>query len=140
MLAAGEAVEVREGSGRSLRVLILRAPVVPTYFNAGHHLPVFQASAYLRRQPEVAAADAFDGSALNVTWRELGDRLWDGSYDVIAYMDDLGEVSALTEFVERARALRPSARLITFGRLSAQVAGFFEKYDLDAVVSSGDYE
>jgi anaerobic magnesium-protoporphyrin IX monomethyl ester cyclase len=123
-----------------LRVLVLRAPEVPIYFNAGHHLPVFMASAYLRRQPEVAAVDAVDAAALNITWRELCDRLWDGAYDVIAYMNDLGEVPALTELIAWVRALCPAARLITFGRLSVQVPGFFEKYDLDGIVCGGDYE
>jgi radical SAM superfamily enzyme YgiQ (UPF0313 family) len=121
-------------------VLVLRAPEVPTYFNAGHHLPVFLASAYLRRQPEVAAVDTLDAAALNVTWRELCDQLWEGSYDVIAYMNDLGETPALNELIAWARALCPSARLVTFGRLSAQVPGFFEKYDLDGIVCGGDYE
>ena len=110
------------------------------YFNAGHHLPVFMAAAYLRRQPEIACVDALDAAALNVTWRELCDRLWDHQYDVIAYMNDLGEVPELTELIAWTRALCPSARLVTFGRLSAQVPGFFEKYDVDGVVCSGDYE
>jgi radical SAM superfamily enzyme YgiQ (UPF0313 family) len=126
--------------GASHRVLVVRPPEVPTYFNAGHHLPVFTASAYLRRCPGVASVDALDAGVLNVTWKELGDRLWAGDYDVIACMNDLGEVSGLGELVARARALTPRARLITFGRLSARVPAFFERYDLDGIVASGDYE
>jgi radical SAM superfamily enzyme YgiQ (UPF0313 family) len=132
--------EARGDSVRPLRVLVLRAPEVPTYFNAGHHLPVFTCSAYLRGRPEVAAVDALDAAALNVTWRELGDRLWEGAYDVIAHMNDLGEIPALADLIASARALCPSARLITFGRLSAQIPGFFERYDLDGIVCGGDYE
>jgi hypothetical protein len=124
----------------SIRLLVLRAPEVPTYFNAGHHLPVFMASAYLRRQPEFERVDALDAAALNITWRELCDRLWDGQYDVIAYMNDLGEVSALRDLAGWVRALCPLTRLVTFGRFSTQVPGFFEQYDLDGIVCSGDYE
>jgi anaerobic magnesium-protoporphyrin IX monomethyl ester cyclase len=121
------------------RILVLRPPEVPSYFNAGHHLPVFTVSAYLRRHL-AARVDALDAAALNVTWKELEDHLWTGAYDVIACMNDLGETAPLGEFVARARALRPSVRLVTFGRLSAQLPGFFERYDLDGIVSSGDYE
>jgi anaerobic magnesium-protoporphyrin IX monomethyl ester cyclase len=123
-----------------VRVLVIRAPEVPTYFNAGHRLAVFTTSAYLRRQPGVATVDALDAAALNVTWRELSDLLWKGRYDVIAHMNDLGEVPALRELIAWARELCPGARLVTFGRLSAQVPGFFEQYDLDGIVCSGDYE
>jgi len=122
------------------RVLVLHAPEVPTYFNAGHHLPVFSVAAYLRRQPGIAHVDALDAAALNITWRELGDRLWAGAYDVIACQNDLGEVSALGDFVVWARGLCPRTRLVTFGRLSAMVPGFFERYDIDGIVCGGDYE
>jgi radical SAM superfamily enzyme YgiQ (UPF0313 family) len=122
------------------RVLVVRPPEVPTYFNAGHHLPVFLVAAYLRRQPGLGPVDALDAAALNITWKELGDRLWAGDYDVIACMNDLGEVTALGEFVARARALCPRSRIVTFGRLSSSIAGHFERYDLDGIVAGGDYE
>jgi len=124
-----------------MRVLVLRPPEVPTYFNAGHHLPVFMVAAYLRRAlGSEATVDALDAAALNLTWRELADRFWDGRYDVIASMNDLGEVPALSELVARARALLPEVRVVTFGRLSAQLPGFYERYDLDGIVHDGDYE
>jgi len=137
---ASELVARGRTSTAGLRVLVLRAPEVPTYFNAGHHLPVFTVAAYLRRQPGIARVDALDAAALNTTWRELSDLLWERPYDVIACMDDLGEVTALPELIAWARALRPSARLVTFGRLSARLPAFFERYDLDGVVQDGDYE
>lgn len=124
---------------RPTRILVVRPPEVPSYFNAGHHLPVFSVSAYLRRQAGLTV-DALDAGALNITWKELGDRLWAGDYDIVACMNDLGEVGPLGELVERVRALRPAARLVTFGRLSARLSGFFERYDLDAIVAQGDYE
>lgn len=120
---------------------MLRPPELPTYFNAGHHLPVFMASAYLRHAlGDPARVDALDAAALNVTWRELEDRLWDGRYEVIACMDDLGETPALGELVARARALLPGVRIVTFGRLSSQVPELFERYDVDGIVRDGDYE
>lgn len=123
------------------RILVLRPPELPTYFNAGHHLPVFLASAYLRRcLGDSASVDALDAAALNVTWRELDDRLWDGGYDVIACMNDLGEMPVLGELVARARALLPGVRIVTFGRLSSRIPAFFERYDVDGIVRDGDYE
>lgn len=125
-----------------IRLLVVRPPVVPEYFNAGHHLPVFSVSAYLRRQlGRAAVVDALDAEALNVTWKELSDRIWEGDYDVVACMNDLGEVAAAVgEFVERTRALLPRTKIITFGRLSRKIPGLFERYDLDGIVASGDYE
>ena len=122
------------------RVLVVRAPEVPTYFNAGHHLPVFMVSAYLRRHCEALRVDALDPSALNMTWKELGDRLWTGDYDVIACMNDYGDVTDLGELVARARVLCPRARFVTFGRLSARIPRFLRRYELDGIVASGDYE
>src|SRR2546429_2264551 len=92
---------------RARRVLVVRPPEVPAYFNAGHHLPLFLVAAYLRGKPGVERVDALDAAALNVTWREVGDRLYDGQYDVVACMDDLGEVPSLDEITARARAVRP---------------------------------
>src|SRR5262245_27129333 len=128
-----------------LRLLVVRPPVVPTYFNAGHHLPVFSVSAYLRRSlGRPVRVDALDAAALNMTWKELADRLWpgdgDGTYDVVACMNDLGDGGAVGQFVERARALQPGARLVTFGRFSTRVPAYFQRYDLDGIVASGDYE
>jgi radical SAM superfamily enzyme YgiQ (UPF0313 family) len=124
-----------------MRLLVVRPPVVPNYFNAGHHLPIFSVSAYLRRHLGArATVDALDAAALNVTWKELADRLWAGAYDVVACMNDLGDAEAVAELVARARALRPETRLVTFGRLSARVPGHLERHDLDGIVVSGDYE
>src|SRR3981081_948344 len=123
-----------------IRVLVVRPPEVPSYFNAGHHLPVFLVSAYLRSRAPDVLVDAIDAGALNVTWKELGDRLWRGRYDVVACQNDLDQGPLLGDFVERTRALRPTARLVTFGRLSARLPAFFERYDLDGIVAGGDYE
>src|ERR1700737_1890559 len=127
-------------SSRGQRILVIRPLEVPSYFNAGHHLPLFMVSAYLRVQPTVAHVDAIDGDALNVTWKELADRLHSGQYDVIAVMNDLCEVQGLSRFLDYARRLSPHSRLVTFGRLSARVPELFHRYSLDGVVATGDYE
>jgi hypothetical protein len=122
-----------------MRVLVVRPPEIPAYFNAGHHLPLFLVSQYLRQRADVTV-DAIDAGALNVTWKELGDRLWRGRYDVIACMNDLDQDAVIGDLIAAAHALCPDARLVTFGRLSARVPAFFERYDLDGIVASGDYE
>jgi radical SAM superfamily enzyme YgiQ (UPF0313 family) len=130
----------KAGRCGSMRVLVVRPPEVPTYFNAGHHLPVFLVSQYLRQQAPDWTVDALDAGALNVTWKELGARIWRGGYDVIACMNDLDQGPVMDDLVGSARALSPNARLVTFGRLGARLPGHFERYDLDGIVTDGDYE
>jgi hypothetical protein len=113
--------------------------MVPSYFNAGHHLPVFQVAAYLRRRRPDCEVTAIDASALNSNWRDAAALLARG-FDVIALMNDYDGVDGLPRFVRYARELSPGARLITFGRLSKQVPGWFERLDLDAIVTDGDVE
>ncbi|MEU3027785.1 B12-binding domain-containing radical SAM protein [Streptomyces incarnatus] len=122
------------------KILVVWPPHVPGYFNAGHHTPLFEVAEYLRRRPGVERVDALDGGALNVNWKDLGATLYQGRYDVIAMMNDYDAVDGFERFLSYARELSPGAKVITFGRLSAQNPGHFLRYDLDAVVRSGDVE
>ncbi|MET0403005.1 MAG: radical SAM protein [Cystobacter sp.] len=122
-----------------MRILCIIPPQIPSYFNAGHHLPVFSVSAYLRRIPGVEFVSCVDASALNSTWKEICDLLVQ-PFNVIAIMNDFDGIDGLARFVSYARTLAPQARLITFGRTSKQVPGFFERYGLDAIGCAGDYE
>jgi radical SAM superfamily enzyme YgiQ (UPF0313 family) len=123
----------------TLSALIIWPPHVPSYFNGGHHLHLFEVSAYLRRMPEVAYVEVLDAGALNLTWKDVGDTLIKG-YDVIAVMNEFDALDGIGRCVEYARALSPASQLITFGRLSRQIPGFFERYGFDAIVESGDFE
>ena len=67
-----------------MRTLVLWPPHVPSYFNAGHHLCVFTVAAHLRSLNPGSGVDALDAGALNITWKELGDRLYQGGYDLVA--------------------------------------------------------
>ena len=65
-----------------MKILSLWPPQVPSYFNAGHHLPVFLNAAYLREQGhEVTAIDA---GALNMDWKHLADTIYQGRFDLVA--------------------------------------------------------
>ncbi|MDE1478910.1 hypothetical protein KKJ01_11875 [Xenorhabdus bovienii] len=33
-----------------MRILLLIPPYIPSYFNAGHHLPLFQVATYIREK------------------------------------------------------------------------------------------
>ena len=122
------------------RVLVICPPATPTYFNAGHRLCAFTVAAYLRRQRYVAKVQVVDAAALNYTWRDIAQLLVNNTYDVIALANDYGTPEPVKRFVRWARALAPSAKLITFGRLSKDIPNFFRRYDLDAIASSGDDE
>jgi anaerobic magnesium-protoporphyrin IX monomethyl ester cyclase len=125
---------------RGLRVLVVWAPQVLSYFNAGHHLGLYMTAGYLRKRPDVGRVEVLDASVSGGTWKDVGDILYQGKYDVIAVMNDLDGIDGLPRLVRYARRLCPQAMCVTFGRLSGMNPEFFQKYDLDAVVSSGDYE
>ncbi|MFB7629971.1 B12-binding domain-containing radical SAM protein [Streptomyces sp. NPDC056149] len=124
----------------ALRVLVIWPPQVLSYFNAGHHNLIYSVASYLRRLPEVERVDTLDASVESRTWKEVGDLLHQGGYDVVAITNDLDGVDGLTRFLTYARQLAPQARLVTFGRLSGMQPEIFTRFDLDAIVGSGDYE
>lgn len=123
-----------------MRVLVIWPPQIPSYFNAGHHTPLYQTGGYLRTLPFVDTVVTEEAGLLNMNWKAVGDLLFQGDYDVIAIMNDIDAVDGLERFIHYARQLSPRSRLVTFGRLSSMLPGFFGSLDLDAVVTSGDPE
>lgn len=126
--------------GRHLRVLIIWPPQILSYFNAGHHLALYQVAGHLRRSFPRGSVRVIDGTVEQPTWKDVGDDLFQHQYDVIAVMNDFDGVAGLRAFLSYARRLSPSSRLIAFGRLSSLNPGAFRQFDLDAVVESGDFE
>ncbi len=120
-----------------MKILCIIPPSVPSYFNAGHHLPVFQLAAFLRRRGHTV--DAHDIGALNGTWRDVCSLLVN-QYDLIAVMNDFDAVDGFDRFLEYVRELAPSSKTITFGRGSRQIPYFFKRFGFDAIASAGDYE
>lgn len=121
-----------------MKVLVCWPPHVPSYFNAGHHLPVFSIAAYLRAAGH--EVDALDAGALNYSWKEFADRLYQGGYQAVVLVNDFDVVEGIRRAADYTRALSPAAGLVTVGRLSYQNGGFFQSLDLDAVAVGGDYE
>ncbi|WP_169811235.1 B12-binding domain-containing radical SAM protein [Nocardia anaemiae] len=113
---------------------------MPSYFNAGHHTVLYQTAAYLRTLSTVDQVDTHEAGLLNVNWKALGDLLFQERYDVIAVVNDIDTVDCLTRFLYYARQLSPASKLVSFGRLSSMLPGFFANLDFDAVVTSGDCE
>lgn len=123
---------------KSMRVLICWPPNVPSYFNAGHHLPVFSIAAYLRKQGH--RVDALDAGALNCSWKEFGSRIYQGDHELVILVNDFDVVEGIRRAADYSRQLRPDAVIMTVGRLSYQNPVFFQQFDLDAIGESGDYE
>lgn len=121
-------------------ILVIWPPHVPSYFNAGHHLPLFLVSGYLRAHRPDRPVRAIDAGALNLTWKELGDTLFQTQFGVVAIMNEFDALEGFGRLVTYVRALVPDAKIVTFGRLSNHLPGFFERYDIDAIVHTGDYE
>jgi anaerobic magnesium-protoporphyrin IX monomethyl ester cyclase len=123
-----------------LKVLVIWPPHVPSYFNAGHHSPLYQTASYLRTLPESHEVVTCEAGLLNMNWKAVGDLLFQGDFDVIAVMNDFDAVDGLERFIHYARELTPKSKLIAFGRLSNMNPGFFTALDFDAVVVNGDFE
>lgn len=122
-----------------MRILTVIPPYVPSYFNAGHHLPVFQIGAALRRIDGVNQVECRDFGCLGSTWKDVCELLV-RPFDVVAVLNDFDAIDGFGRFMEYVRELAPQAKTITFGRGSKQVPGFFERYGFDAIAASGDYE
>lgn len=122
-----------------MRILIAWPPTLPSYFNAGHRMAMFQIAEFLRRRIPEAEVVVRDFGALNCTWKEVADTLAT-SFDAVIIQNDFDAATGFARFIRYCRALSPQSLLLTFGRLSARVPGFFDKYGLDAIVVSGDPE
>ncbi|GAA1972835.1 B12-binding domain-containing radical SAM protein [Kitasatospora viridis] len=122
------------------RVLVIWPPQVLSYFNAGHHLALYQVAGHLRRQLPDAEVRVIDAPVERLTWKDLADELYQRQYDAIAVMNDFDGVDGLHRFLRYAGQLSPAARTVAFGRLSGLVPGAFRNFGLDAVVESGDFE
>jgi anaerobic magnesium-protoporphyrin IX monomethyl ester cyclase len=123
-----------------MKTLVLWPPHVPTYFNAGHRLPVFMVAQHLRHVSGIGRVTALDAGALNWTWKDLANRVATEQFDLIAVMNEYGVAAPIGQLSKYVRALSPRARIITFGRLSSEVPTFFRRYGIDAVIHSGDPE
>ncbi|MBI5259145.1 MAG: radical SAM protein [Burkholderiales bacterium] len=122
-----------------MRVLVLWPPAVPAYFNAGHHLGLWEVSAYLEREMPGLELRTLDAGVLNMTWTHLAQALmWQP--DVLAVQTEFDTVHVLTPLFTYCRALSPATRIVVFGRASSITPRFFLRYGPDAVVSSGDWE
>ena len=98
----------------------------------------FSIASFLRQRGNVV--DAVDAGALNYTWKEFGDLIFRGDYDLIVLVNDFDVVEGIGRAADYARALAPAATILTVGRLSYQNPTFFRQFDLDAVGVEGDYE
>ncbi|MFI2207381.1 B12-binding domain-containing radical SAM protein [Streptomyces sp. NPDC020192] len=122
------------------RVLVTWAPQILSYFNAGHHTPLYSVAGYLRARPGVGHVDVMDYSVESITWKRVADHLFQHEYDVVAVMNDLDGVDGLPRFLTYVREVAPNSRIVTFGRLSGMQPGLFRALDLDGIVGPGDYE
>ncbi|UKE73361.1 B12-binding domain-containing radical SAM protein [Xanthomonas graminis] len=55
-------------------------------------------------------------------------------------LNDFDGVDGFGRFVRYARELSPTTKLATFGRASRDIPEFFDRFELDAIGTAGDYE
>lgn len=121
------------------KILCIWPPTVPTYFNAGHHLPLWEVGNFLRAEVEYARVDIVDAGVLNYTWKETADLLLQ-DYNLICIVNEYDNVEGVRRLVEYTRAISPNSKIITFGRVSGVIPSYFCDAGLDAVVKDGDFE
>lgn len=122
------------------KVLVIWPPEIPVYFNAGHHLAVFQVGAYLRRRFPELSVTCIDAGVLNYTWKDIAMLLADGEFELAAVANEFGSLEGVIQFSRYVRGVLPNCRILTFGRMSLQAPTLFDEVDIDAVVASGDNE
>jgi anaerobic magnesium-protoporphyrin IX monomethyl ester cyclase len=120
------------------RILCIIPPHIPSYFNAGHHIPIFLVSAYLRNNNNIIV-DTVDGAALNLTWKEVCDILF-RKYDLIFCHFDYDSADTCERFMMYKNTLSKNTILIAFGRLVKEIPNFFIKRGYDMAHFDGDYE
>ncbi len=122
-----------------MNVLVLWPPAVPSYFNAGHRIPVWEVASYLRQQDGRRHVTAIDAGALNYTHAAVARELIQCP-DVLAVQNEFDTIWGMKVLIAYCRSISPNTRIVTFGRLSSRIPGFFTRYGLDGVVASGDWE
>ncbi|MDE9467348.1 B12-binding domain-containing radical SAM protein [Xenorhabdus bovienii] len=122
-----------------MRILLLIPPYIPSYFNAGHHLPLFQVATYIREKNPSWQVTALDGGTLNLTWHDLAKELAK-SYDFVGLFNDFDAVDGFGRTVMYCREILPQVKMFTFGRLSKQVPDWFKQFGFEGIAFSGDYE
>lgn len=123
-----------------MKILTLIPPYIPSYFNAGHHLPVFQVATYLQQIYPNYTIDSIDAAVLNIHWKNICDLLIKG-YDVICLLCDFDGVDTLDRMIYYIRQIGSvDTKIILFGRLCKQSPDMFLKYDVNAIHIKGDYE
>ena len=120
------------------KILITTPLCVPSYFNAGHRLPIYVVAAYLRKQGyDVVALDI---ASLNTTWKDFVDLLVNNQFEFIAILNDFDLIEGFSRFINYVREFSPNTKIITYGRLSSIKPNLFHSYGIDGIVVSGDYE
>lgn len=120
-------------------VLCIIPPYIPSYFNAGHHLPVFLVTSYLRKNYPQINIEVYDLAALNGSWKDVCDLLLK-KYDVIYAMYDYDGADTCERFAYYVRNLSQNSHLVAFGRLVKEMPLYFLARGYDAAHASGDYE
>lgn len=121
-------------------ILVINSPYVPSYFNAGHHLPIFEVGEYLRKNSKNIHVTCLDAGALIYTWKELGDYFYQNSYKMIAIMIDFDTSDNFERMLDYIKELTPKSKILVFGRLCKQIPEFFKKFNIDGIVTDGDFE
>lgn len=125
--------------GNEMKILTIMPPMVPSYFNAGHHLPVFQVATFLEKSFPEYSIDSVDGSALNLHWKNICDLLVK-RFDLVCIYCDFDGIDGLERLIYYIRSFSKETKILLFGRLCKQSANTFMQFNPDAIHIAGDYE
>ena len=125
---------------RIKEVLVINTITVPSYFNAGHHLPIFQVAQYLREHNDDIGVTCRDIGVLNYTWKDFSSLVFQGQFDLICIMIDFDTADSLERMLYYLKSLSKDSKVLLFGRMCKNNPDIFMITNVDAIAFEGDYE
>jgi anaerobic magnesium-protoporphyrin IX monomethyl ester cyclase len=122
------------------KALVMWPLQIPTYFNAGHHLALYQVSGHLKKTTAVTDVHVIDGAVEQVSWKDLVLQLVKHEYQLVAVQCDLEGIEGTERSLSYLREFCPQAKIVAFGRMASMVPHTLRGFDFDAIVESGDFE
>ena len=125
---------------RIRKVLVVNTIHIPSYFNAGHHLPIFYVGEYIRKNNKNVNVECKDLGVLNCTWKDFSHILYQGQYDLISIMLDFDTADNIERMIYYIKSILPKSLILLFGRMCKLNPNIFRKYEIDGLVVDGDDE
>ena len=122
-----------------MNILFVSPPHIPFYFNVCYnYTELGEVASYISNLDGVSVK-VVDGSVLNVSWdriaRELAKRP-----DLLVILNQFENLIEVKKLCNLCKYLSPTTKILSYGQVSHLIPQHFQRYALDAIVYSGDWE